>query len=240
MQHKTYTPYTYLIGWTEINKWYYGSEYKNNRKGIAHPDNLWRTYFTSSKLVQKIRNQYGEPDIIRIRKIFRDADSAISWESRVLQKMKVVNNDMWLNMQCGDGKFRRKSGPYKITEQTREKLRRPRSKRTPEQNKRNSEARLGIKRSKESIEKQKETIRLKGFNTAEHMLSRGMTNKGKTFIMSEETKRKISETRKSKFASGDIIPHMLGKTHTEESKRKISESKKINQIHIQLTQSEHI
>ena len=227
MQHKVYMPYTYLIGWTCINKWYYGSEYKNSRCGVAHPDNLWVSYFSSSKLVRKMRDQYGEPDVIKVRKIFTDADKTTTWESKVLQKMKVVNDDKWINMQCGDGKFRRSAGPYVISEQTREKLRKPRGKRTPEQNKKNSEARLGIKRSKESITKQMETRRLRGYNNPEYMASVGMSNKGRTYIMTEETKQKISATRKNKFATGELTPYMLGQKHTEESKQKISKTKKL-------------
>ena len=64
-----YKPYTYLIGWTKYNVWYYGSETGFKTK-IANPSNLWKTYFTSSKYVKQYREKYGEPDIIEIRKVF--------------------------------------------------------------------------------------------------------------------------------------------------------------------------
>ena len=38
------TPYTYLIGWSKLDKWYYGCRYGIN----CHPDDFWKTYFTSS------------------------------------------------------------------------------------------------------------------------------------------------------------------------------------------------
>jgi hypothetical protein len=88
-----YLPYTYLIGWTNHNKWYYGVRYAQD----CNPNDLWNTYFTSSKHVKEFRKQFGEPDIIEVRNIFTSKDSAILWEERVLQKMNVRNNDAWLN-----------------------------------------------------------------------------------------------------------------------------------------------
>ncbi|MFA6198816.1 MAG: hypothetical protein WC679_00165 [Bacteroidales bacterium] len=62
----TFKPYTYLIGWSTMNKFYYGVQY--NKK--ANPDDLWKSYFTSSKIVQQFRKEFGEPDIIQFRKVF--------------------------------------------------------------------------------------------------------------------------------------------------------------------------
>ena len=47
--------YTYLIGWTKYNIQYYGVRYA---KG-CHPDDLWKTYFTSSKYVKEFREKNG-------------------------------------------------------------------------------------------------------------------------------------------------------------------------------------
>ncbi len=87
------TPYTYLVGWSKLNKWYYGVRY---RKG-CHPSDFWIKYFTSSKVVKQFRKLYGEPDVIQIRKIFDDIDSARNWELKVLQKLNVTENSKWLN-----------------------------------------------------------------------------------------------------------------------------------------------
>jgi len=38
-------PYTYLIGWSNLNTWYYGRRTSKN----CHPSDLWQKYFTSSK-----------------------------------------------------------------------------------------------------------------------------------------------------------------------------------------------
>lgn len=85
--------YTYLIGWTEYNKFYYGVRYSRN----SNPNDLWKTYFTSSKHVKNFVSKHGEPDIIQIRKIFNDRDSAIAWENRVLKRMGVVEDTRFLN-----------------------------------------------------------------------------------------------------------------------------------------------
>jgi hypothetical protein len=93
----TYIPYTYLIGWSKLNLWYYGVEY-GWRSKTANPCNLWKSYFTSSKKVKLIRETHGEPDIIQIRKTFKDAFSAKTWEEKVLRRMHVSNNEKWLNV----------------------------------------------------------------------------------------------------------------------------------------------
>lgn len=86
-------PYTYLVGWSKLKKYYYGLRYA---KG-CRPEELWKTYFTSSKYVKNFRKVNGEPDIIQIRKIFDNQDKARIWEQKVLQRMKVIHKDDWLN-----------------------------------------------------------------------------------------------------------------------------------------------
>jgi hypothetical protein len=93
----SHIPYTYLIGWSTLNKWYYGVEYSKSSK-ISNPKNLWITYFTSSKSVQAFRKLYGEPDIIKIRKTFNTPESAIDWESKVLRRILPKHPNKWINM----------------------------------------------------------------------------------------------------------------------------------------------
>lgn len=93
----TYKPYTYLIGWSKENKWYYGVRFALN----CNPNDFWKKYFTSSKYVEESREQYGDPDVIQIRKIFNDRESAMNWEYKVLRRMKVVGDPKWLNMCAG-------------------------------------------------------------------------------------------------------------------------------------------
>jgi hypothetical protein len=86
-------PYTYLIGWSQYHKFYYGVRYSNN----CHPSDLFVTYFTSSKPVFDMINLYGKPDIIQVRKTFLDKFSAINWERKVLIKIKAVKRKDFLN-----------------------------------------------------------------------------------------------------------------------------------------------
>jgi len=115
-----YTPYTYLIGWTNHNKYYYGVRYAID----CHPDDFWVEYFASSDYVDEHRELHGEPDIIQIRRTFTDRESAILWEHKVNKRMDVVNDNKWLNKACWpavDNRGRTRS------EETRRKMSKPRS-----------------------------------------------------------------------------------------------------------------
>lgn len=96
-----YTPYLYHISWSHLNMHYIGVEYKNNKKEVAHPNNCWTTYFTSSKYVTQFREEFGEPDIIKIRKTFNTADKALLYETKLLTKINAVELDTFLNKSNG-------------------------------------------------------------------------------------------------------------------------------------------
>jgi hypothetical protein len=89
-----YIPYTYLIGWSKHQKYYYGARWAKN----CNPSDLWKTYFTSSKKVFEFRKEYGDPDIIQIRKTFATKDQVRLWEHKVLRRIGVKNNEKWLNI----------------------------------------------------------------------------------------------------------------------------------------------
>lgn len=88
-----YTPYTYLIGWTKSNKYYYGVRYAQG----CHPNDLWNSYFTSSKHVQRYYEKHGEPDIIQIRKTFDNPNKARLWEHKVLLRINAKDHKDFLN-----------------------------------------------------------------------------------------------------------------------------------------------
>lgn len=86
--------YTYLIGWSRYQKFYYGVRY---RKG-CDPKEFWIKYHTSSSNVKRFRKQFGEPDIIQIRKTFgEDIKSARLWESKVLRRTRAASSNKWIN-----------------------------------------------------------------------------------------------------------------------------------------------
>jgi hypothetical protein len=102
MSHNTLIPYCYFIGWPELNKFYYGVKF-----GIgANPKTFWKTYFTSSELVSQYRQQYGEPTIIEVRKIFdpmiygslNNAQlAATRHENIVIRRMNMIPEEKYLN-----------------------------------------------------------------------------------------------------------------------------------------------
>ena len=108
------TPYTYLIGWQTQNKWYYGVRFA---KG-CHPNDLWNPYKTSSKHVKKMIEENGNPDIIQIRKIFKDQNAARVWESKVLKKMNVIKDNRFIN-KSDNISIALECSMYKHTNETR-------------------------------------------------------------------------------------------------------------------------
>lgn len=162
-------PYTYLIGWVQQDKWYYGVRYSKT----CHPDDLWKTYFTSSKLVKEFREIYGEPTVIQVRKTFTDALSAREWESKVLIRMNAVKSDKFLNQSYSCGKF------YCTAEQyAKRPAGRKRKPLTEEHRKRLSEVRRGRRKT----QKHKDAI------------AAALTGKTRPI----EVRQKMSETRKQK------------------------------------------
>lgn len=93
MSNIIYTPYTYLIGWPEHNKWYYGVRFGKN----CHPKDLWNSYKTSSKYVKAFLSMHGDPNIIEVRRTFGNSIDAKLWEEKVLRRMKVVQRTDFLN-----------------------------------------------------------------------------------------------------------------------------------------------
>ena len=87
------TSYTYLIGWTNQNKFYYGVRYAKE----CDPSELWVKYFTSSKHVKNYANKHGNPDLVQIRKTFNTVEEATQWENKVLKRLDVVRDKRFLN-----------------------------------------------------------------------------------------------------------------------------------------------
>ncbi len=95
--------YTYLIGWSNLDIWYYGVKYGKD----AHPQNFWKTYFSSSDIVAKFIKNNGQPNVIELRKIFgNDPVKAVKWEATVLRRMNVPNNKKFLNGHCAGAGYK--------------------------------------------------------------------------------------------------------------------------------------
>ena len=84
--------FTYLLGWKDHDKWYYGVRYAE----WATEESLGTTYFSSSVYVHKFIKDNGPPDIIKVLKV-SSPKVAKSREERALRRLGVVKSDRWLN-----------------------------------------------------------------------------------------------------------------------------------------------
>lgn len=196
MTNNIYTPFTYLIGWKELNRWYYGVRFARG----CHPDDLWTKYFTSSKYVQKMRGEYGEPNVVEIRQTFDDSLQAREWEEKVIRRIRAVNSLKWLNKQNGGTKFSIDSHSIETKIKIGE-----RKKGKPSWN-------IGVSPSQETRIKMSDSNRGK-VRSEETRLSISNAMRGK--LKSKEHRSKMSAMRKGK----------PGKPLTEEHKAKIRSAK---------------
>lgn len=94
--------YTYLIGWSSLNVYYYGVR----TAARCRPESdLWIQYKTSSEYVKQFTRINGEPDVVQVRQRFDSPKKALLWEHKTLRRMNVMNRDDFLNKSIGNGVF---------------------------------------------------------------------------------------------------------------------------------------
>lgn len=131
-------PYTYLIVNTITGQRYYGARWSKD----CTPNDLWVTYFTSSKHVKSMIKMYGRDSFeVQVRKTFDDVISCQRWEQKVLRRLKVTINEQWINkningmyLPTGPQTFEHiakrisklreynKANPRVLTEETKQKI----------------------------------------------------------------------------------------------------------------------
>lgn len=203
-------PYTYLIGWSALDLWYYGCQYSKK----AHPSNLWSTYFTSSSHVAEARKTHGEPDVVEVRKTFASRDAARKWEHGVLIRMKVRKSKRWLNKSdiihhYTDAPKVPWNKGKSLPEEHKEKIRESLSGRTI---------------SCEVRQKMKESRQMRGPASKETREKLSMAHSGKT--VSDETKEKMrlaklgvkKETVTCPYCDKNIAPNMFKRWHGKNCK----------------------
>lgn len=94
--------YTYLIGWSKLNTYYYGRRTNNK---VSPEEDLWIFYFTSSKYVKDFVVKNGDPDIIQIRRKFINLNDCIQWECKVLRRLGIPKNIKFLNKSISTSKM---------------------------------------------------------------------------------------------------------------------------------------
>lgn len=208
---KTTIPYTYLIGWSKHNLWYYGVRFA---KG-CNPDDLWKKYFTSSEIVAQKRKELGEPDIIQVRKKFLTEVDAKRWEDNILLSIPNEKRKHWLNQTFSSFRgvvftdtIRKRIGETSKGREcklkTREKIAKKLTgiKRSEETKKKNSEHRkqviankgnpgLASMHSEEAKEKVREQNRIRN--------KENPPNKGRIWIHKENNRKMIHPTEFEKY-----------------------------------------
>lgn len=189
--------YTYLIGWSKLNRWYYGVSFKEGRT----EQDLWKTYFTSSKYVKEFVSEHGDPDIIVIRKRFVSGEKARLWESRVLRRLNVVHDDRWLNKTDNRAIDPERALAGSLKNKGKEKTAAHKAAIAESIKKRHAEKghpRLGLKHTDESKAKMRERrLGKKHTDEARRKISESSRTRTRAPI-SEETRRKISESLKGR------------------------------------------
>jgi hypothetical protein len=105
-------PYTYLIRHRPTGKVYYGYRSANKTEPM---DDLWNQYFTSSPKVQQLIEETGVDSFdVEIRRVFETKEQASNWETRVLQRCRVLEDDRWINQNV--------AGYIVPTEESRKKI----------------------------------------------------------------------------------------------------------------------
>lgn len=221
-------PYFYIIQHIPSQKYYAGCKINFS----ADPSNLMtqKGYKTTSKIVKKLIEKDGLDSFIILKiKLFKSPSDALYYESRFLKKVNAAENIKFINLHNGGKNFVNKGG-YKLSESTKNKMRKPKSKETIEKQKESLK-----NRTKESYQKSIETRKkngkswiseeqrekMKSFN-ASHWCDQNRENHSDIMIdyyknnpVSEETK--IKQSKKSK---GDRNG-MFGKTHNESTREKM-------------------
>lgn len=227
------TPYTYLIGWSEHQKYYYGVRYSKD----CSPEDLWNGYYTSSKYVEDFRKENGEPDIVEVRHTFGSRDDARTWEHKVLKKLNVTKKEEWLNQSDNssvvltttmlkkrwkDGVYANRKQPDDIHERTGKALR--------EKWKREQHHSIGISLTEEHKQSiSNGVINSEKYNAAKENRLFGHVGEKNGMYGKEHstnTKIKMSESAKNKtkhpciHCGGMFMPHLLNRWHNDNCKLK--------------------
>ena len=205
-------PYTYLIGWSKLNIWYYGARYKKD----CSPEDLWKTYFTSSKYVKRFRKENGDPDVIEVRKIFQTAEQTRLWEHKVLIRLDAPKKEKWLNESYSNAKF------YNVTPASDETKRKQ-----SESHKGKPVWNKGLKGLKGTPQTEEQKLRHSQFMKGKYV---GEKNGffGKQHTQEALEKNKLAHLGRKDSEETRLKKKLVAtnKKHTEETKQKISLLKK--------------
>lgn len=202
-------PYTYLIKHKPTGLVYYGFRSANK----VDPENdLWNKYFTSSPKVKLLLEETGADSFdVQIRKTFDTQKQAVEWETKVLRRCKVLEDDRWINQNIAGYVIPTEESNKKISDYWKGK---PKSE---EQKRKLSESQKG----KPKINSKNKTPEYRAMMSE---LKKGEGNGRYGMPVSEETRRKIGEANRGKTPVNKGVPM------TEEQKAKISAARRANPV----------
>lgn len=201
-------PFTYYIFHKPTGLKYYGVRFGKD----CHPDSLWKTYFTSSRLVKSLIKDHGiDSFVVEVRKTFTTVEAAQYWEAKVIRRLRAPQRNDWLNLNY------------------REKFVCP--VRTAEHSQKIADSLRGRKRTEEECRNIGNALRGRVLSD-EHKQKLSLSLKGRK--KSEETKRRMSDSKKSaheNLSERAKQLHSQGRlglrrARTEEERKKISEGMK--------------
>lgn len=97
------TPFSYHLYHVPTGRHYYGIRYRRGCK----PSDLWSTYFSSSKRVEELIEEYGADSFrVRVRRTFRTGAEALAWEEKLLTRIDAASRPDWINESNGGKNFR--------------------------------------------------------------------------------------------------------------------------------------
>jgi hypothetical protein len=211
-------PYTYLVKHRPTNRVYYGMRAANK---VDPQQDLWQHYFTSSPKVRQLIEETGKDSFdIEIRRVFETKEQAVAWETRVLRRCRVLENDHWINQNVAGYIVPTEESRKKISDFHKGKAKSQEHKKNLSESQKGKPKKSTVYHSQEY--RQKMSLLKSGPNNG--MYGKGCTperaakiseaNKGKTPInkgvpMSEEQKEKIRQAKKNKTM---LICRVCGKT----------------------------
>ena len=169
----TIPAYVYYIRHIPTGKFYYGARYKHIENKVLPEDDLWNTYFSSSKKVRELRKQDGN-DSFEYKIIFTsiDTDECFRFEQNIIREN--ITNVLCLNSRYFDvekskrifsvfGKTLSTKGQPK-SDITKERMRKPKSIEHRKNISKSQKANGGngpTKHTQESKNKIRDTLKLK-------------------------------------------------------------------------------
>lgn len=222
-------PYFYIIQHKPTQKYYAGCKINSS----ADSSNLMSKhgYKTTSKVIKELIKKEGLSvfEILRV-KHFKSPEETLYYETKFLQKVNAAENPRFFNKHNGGKNFVNMGG-YRLTESTKNKMRKPKSKETIE--KQNKEKR---NRPKEVYQKAIETRKRNNPIWHDEKSRKLLSVKNNIRWKDSENRKKQSEIMKEYYKKNPISEetknkhkelnkgennNMFGKKHNESTKEKM-------------------